>query len=175
MIESFSNRVMELLTESQRLTDHTTPAMRDSAEITTKDWQHAWEVVAGLLANKGAFLQAFGGLVTEAKSPEFIEPLAGEVNIDELLAFRGPTVELVRNPASRFAYTVQTDSDPVLLFVDGESYELDRTCLSTVRTLCADELENIFNVSDLWQTGESRSLICRLVQSGALWLAEKED
>ena len=175
MIESFSNRVMELLTESQRLTDHTTPAMRDSAEITTKDWQHAWEVVAGLLANKGAFLQAFGSLVTEAKSPEFIEPLAGEVHIDELLAFRGPTVELVRNPASRFAYTVQTDSDPVLLFVDGESYELNRTCLSAVRTLCADELENIFNVSDLWQTDESRSLICQLVQSGAIWLAEKED
>ena len=175
MIESFSNRVMELLTESQRLTDHTTPAMRDSAEITTKDWQHAWEVVAGLLANKGAFLQAFGSLVTEAKSPEFIEPLAGEVHIDELLAFRGPAVELVRNPASRFAYTVQTDSDLVLLFVDGESYELNRTCLSAVRTLCADELENIFNVSDLWQTDESRSLICRLVQSGALWLAEKED
>ena len=112
MIESFSNRVMELLTESQRLTDHTTPAMRDSAEITTKDWQHAWEVVAGLLANKGAFLRAFGSLVTEAKSPEFIEPLDDEVHIEELLAFRGPTVELVRNPASRLAYAVQTDSDP---------------------------------------------------------------
>ena len=69
MIESFSNRVMELLTESQRLTDHTTPAMRDSAEITAKDWQHAWEVVAGHLANKGAFLRAFGSLVTEANRP----------------------------------------------------------------------------------------------------------
>ena len=84
-------------------------------------------------------------------------------------------VELVRNPASRFAYTVQTDSGSMLLFVDGESYELDRTCLSAVSALCADELENIFDVSDLWQSDESRSLICRLVQSGALWLAEKED
>ena len=175
MIESFSNRVMELLTESQRLTDHTTPAMRDSAEITAKDWQHAWEVVAGLLANKGAFLRAFGSLVTEAKSPEFIEPLADEVHIEELLAFRGPTVELVRNPASRFAYTIQTDYDPLLLFVDGESYELDRICLPAVRALCADELENLFDISDIWQTEESRALICRLVQSGALWLTEKED
>ena len=175
MIESFSNRVMELLTESQRLTDHTTPAMRDSAEITAKDWQHAWEVVAGHLANKGAFLRAFGSLVTEAKSPEFIEPLDDEVHIEELLAFRGPTVELVRNPASRLAYAVQADSDPLLLFVDGESYELDRICLPAVRALCADELENLFDISDLWQTDESRALICRLVQSGALWLTERED
>lgn len=175
MIESFSNRVMELLTESQRLTDHTTPAMRDSAEITTMDWQHAWEVVAGLLANKGAFLRAFGSLVTEAKSPEFIEPLDDEVHIEELLAFRGPTVELVRNPASRLAYAVQTDSDPVLLFADGESYELDRIFLPAVRALCADEPENLFDISALWQTDEIRALICRLVQSGALWLTERED
>ena len=175
MIESFSNRVMELLTESQRLTDHTTPAMRDSAEITTKDWQHAWEVVAGLLSNKGAFLRAFGSLVTEAKLPEFIEPIDDEVHVEELLAFGGPAVELVRNPASRFAFAVQTDSEPVLLFVDGESYELDRICLPAVRALCTDELENLFDISDLWQTEESRALICRLVQSGALWLTEKED
>ena len=112
MIESFSNRVMDRLTESQRLTDHTTPSMRDNAEITEKDWQRAWEVVAELLANKNDFLLAFGSLVTEAKSPEFIEPISDEVHIEELLAFRGPTVELVRNPASRFAYTVQTDSTP---------------------------------------------------------------
>jgi len=92
-----------------------------------------------------------------------------------LLAFRGPTVELVRNPASRLAYAVQTDSDPVLLFVDGESYELDRICLPAVRALCADEPENLFDISVLWQTDESQALICRLVQSGALWLTERED
>ena len=175
MIESLSNRVINTLTESHRLTDHTTPAMRDSAEITAQDWQRAWEVVAALLTNKNAFLRAFGSLVTEAKSPEFIEPLADDVNIDELLAFKGQAVELVRNPASRFAYTVNTDSEPALLFVDGESYELDRTCLPAVRTLCADGLENIFDISDLWQSCECRAMICRLVQSGALWLAEKED
>ena len=149
--------------------------MRDSAEITAKDWQHAWEEVAGHLANKGAFLRAFGSLVTEAKSPEFIEPLDDEVHIEELLAFRRPTVELVRNPASRLAYAVQADSDPLLLFVDGESYELDRICLPAVRALCADEPENLFDISDLWQPDESRALICRLVQSGALWLTERED
>ncbi len=116
-----------------------------------------------------------GRLLTEAKSPEFIEPLDDEVHIEELLAFRGPTVELVRNPVSRFAYTVQTGSEPVLLFVDGESYELDRICLPAVRALCADALENLFDISEPWQTDESRALICRLVQSGALWLTEKED
>ena len=175
LIESFSNRVMETLNESRRLTDHTTPAMRDSAEITAKDWQRAWEAVAQLLANKNAFLRAFGSLVTEAKSPELIEPLADECNVDELAAFKGQAVELVRNPASRFAYTVHTDSCSMLLFVDGESYELDRTCLPAVSALCADELENIFDVTDLWQSDECRALVCRLVRSGALWLAEKED
>ena len=51
----FRNRVMELLTESQRLTDHTTPAMRDSAEITARDWQHAWEEVAGHRQTRAPF------------------------------------------------------------------------------------------------------------------------
>ncbi|MGB1748059.1 MAG: hypothetical protein ACPHGW_11045, partial [Pseudohongiellaceae bacterium] len=60
-------------------------------------------------------------------------------------------------------------------FVDGESYELDRICLPAVRALCADELENLFDISNLWQTDESQALICRLLQSGAVWLTEKED
>ena len=174
MIESFSNRVIDELTESQRFTDHTDSEMRDSAEIGENDWQRAWEIVSGLLTDQGEFLHAFGSLVTEVKYPELVEPLTDEVIPEELIAFKGKAVELVRNPASRFAYLLQADPKPLLLFVDGKVYELEKVHLPAIRQLCASEFANIYDISELWCSVDSLGLVCQLVQSGALWLTETE-
>ena len=174
MIESFSNRVMDNLMESQRFTDHTDSEMRDSAEIGENDLQRAWEIVSGLLTDQRGFLHAFGSLVTEVKYPELVEPLTDEVTPEELIAFKGQAVELVRNPASRFAYSFQAEPSPLLLFVDGKAYELEKVHLPAIRQLCATEFEDIYDISELWRSVECLGLVCQLVQSGALWLTETE-
>ena len=172
LIESFSNRVMDQLTESQRFADQTDSKMSDSAEIAEKDWQHAWKIAIGYLMDQSVFLDAFGSLVTEVKYPELIEPLTEEVTPEELISFRGQAVELLRNPASRFAYSVRAERARLVLFVDGEVYELDKKNQPAIRQLCASELEDIFEINGLWHSAEGLGLVCQLVQAGALYLAE---
>jgi hypothetical protein len=175
MIEGFSDRLMAASTESDRFTDVDGLQVPDNGELTPAQWQTAWQSLHASLDDPQAFLLAFGCLVTAPKYPELIETLTDPVHAEELLRYRDQGIALVRNPASRLVLAADTPAAEPLLFVDGEIYPCSAELVPGIRKLCAVSPENTFEIAELWAQEVGQALICRLVQEGALWLAEAED
>jgi 50S ribosomal protein L16 3-hydroxylase len=175
MIEGFSDRLMVASIESNRFTDVDGLQVPDNSEITPAQWQNAWQSLHASLDDPQAFLLAFGCLVTAPKYPELIETLAEPVHAEELMRYRDQGIALVRNPASRLVFAVDTPAAEPVLFVDGETYPCTAKLVPGIRKLCAVSPEDTFEIADLWAQEAGQALLCKLVQEGALWLAEAED
>jgi len=175
MIEGFSDRLMAASTESDRFTDVDDLEVPDNGEITPAQWQTAWQSLHASLDDPQAFLLAFGCLVTAPKYPELIETLTEPVAAEELMRYRAQGIALIRNPASRLILAADTPATEPVLFVDGEAYPCTAELVPGIRKLCAVSPEDTFEIAELWAQEAGQALLCKLVQEGALWLAEAED
>lgn len=175
MIEGFSDRLMAASAESDRFTDVDDLQVADNGEITPAQWQTAWQTLHASLDDPHTFLLAFGCLISAPKYPELIEALTESVHAEELLHYRDQGVALVRNPASRLVLAADTPAAEPILFVDGEAYPCAAELVPGLRKLCAVNPENTYEITELWTLEAGQTLICKLVQEGALWLAEAED
>jgi len=112
----------------------------------------------------------FGEFSTELKNEHCIEPMEGTLTEEDLGRLIADDVYISANEGSRFAYS-KNDKD-LLLFVDGQSIEMQHQALHFVQLICemkATPITQLLTASNDVQCGQ---VILSLLNSGSLYFVD---
>ncbi len=135
------------LEDDDRYTDPELTAQANPGEISAGALARLHAMVTEQLGDKAAFARWFGEYTSARKYPEIDWSPEEPIEAKELRAALADGAILLRNPASRFAF-VQGDTEQVLLFVDGDSYECTGDLAPLAQQLCAEDRFAVGGASD---------------------------
>ena len=168
MLAGFGGHLIAATNSDCRFRD-TAPALPAYAgEIDPLSLQSAFELVSNTFKQPTSFAIWFGCHVTHPKYPEFILPLASPLQRTDLAVLFENGKSIQRSTGSRFAFLDRADAGEVLLFADGEVFNLSHQLIDLVVEICAaTPLNNgIFCIEKMGTEGQR--LVLELLNQGSL-------
>jgi 50S ribosomal protein L16 3-hydroxylase len=169
LIVNWSEHVLEGLDADDRYADPDLPVQANPGEIAPAAIARLHALATGRLLDSDDFARWFGEYSTTPKYPEIDWRPEQPVRPADLRMALGQGVQLVRNPASRFAYITQ-DASSLLLFVNGQCFECRDAAASFAGRLCRDSV--IPAGPELVASAPTVELIAELLNQG--WIAFDE-
>lgn len=170
LIASWCDDVLADLTDDDRYADPELPLQDNPGEITADALARLHAMVMEKLQDRDAFARTFGRHATTPRYPEADwrpdEPLSAA---DLRAMASGESVELCRNPASRFSFVTRSAQD-VLLFVDGQCFTCADEAADFARALCAGHVPDL----EAAMPDAVLDLVATLYNQGSLGIADDE-
>jgi len=170
LIEGFAARLADSVSESDRYSDPNLTRQSNPGEITPADLDRLHSMIAERLNDRSQFAQWFAEYATEPKQAHVDWRPDTPMSLDEIAHFLQSGCDVIRNPASRFAFVVQ-DSGSITLAVDGQTIACSGGTAAFAKDLCAHELITI--ESDDGVSPELCALLDRLHGHGAIGIGAR--
>ncbi|KRA79373.1 cupin domain-containing protein [Altererythrobacter sp. Root672] len=122
LIEDLAEAVTADLEDDDRYADPNLQAQENPGEISREAIDQLLGMVAERMLDRDAFARWFAGYSTTPKRPEISWQPEEPFEVDEVRRMLAEPTELLRNPASRFAF-VRGKPGSVLLSVDGRCFD----------------------------------------------------
>jgi len=144
-----------------------------AGELTADVAEQLVQLLQEQLQDRDRLLRWFGRSMTSPKYPELSNASAEPLSCTELMAELEAGEVLLRNPASRLAWTrVEEGAE---LYADGHLLPCSPALLPLLPALC-DPFTEPLDWLDVWlASAEGRQLITDLFNHGCLYLADDED
>lgn len=136
LIESWADDMVPDLSDSDRYEDPQLAAQDNPGEISSDAIVRLQGMIADVLMDRQRFARWFGQYNTTPKNPEIDWQPDQPAMMDDVRQWLAAGTPLVRNPASRFAFTRETPSS-LLLFVDGRSFTCTDDAATFAEAVCA--------------------------------------
>lgn len=170
IVDGVANAALEDLLEEQRYQDTTASLAGKPGEINAAVIAHVKQMLQQALDDEQLLRRYFASAVTEAKYPDLNAELAFEPSAEDEQNWRRQLGDadcvLFKNPASRFAYTL--DGTDVQLYVDGQGMVCSRELASFLADNSEAELSGVAPLA-----ADEKALNC-LLQLLALGVIELE-
>jgi len=175
MLEGFSDALIARSDPARRFTNLASKEPPKLYEIGIQDLKAAFSLMQQEMADFANFSKWFGAYMTQPKYPELFPGVEELPNADALRgAIEQNEVELLRNPASRMAYTLAGDEQTMYFFVDGRVYKLSSAFAELIIKLC----EPSFSFSELFSSGDLpeaiQDLVLDMLAEGSLLLEQPQ-
>ncbi len=168
LIGHYCDDLLEELKEDDRYSDPGLDAQKNPGEISSSAVDRLHAMVTEKVADRNAFARWFGEYNSTPKYPDMNWQPDAPMKVDDLRKFLSRSGILRRNPASRFSY-IQQRKNELLLFVDGQTFEIADEIAVFARKLCA---QNRVEIDPGLQNSDSAMrLVAELYNMGCL---EKE-
>lgn len=169
LIDSWSEYMVEQLTEDDRYADPGLVAAENPGEITFSALTELQAMIAQKLMDRREFGRWFGQYTTRPKNLDVDWAPETPIEADELLVLA--PASLMRNPANRLSFVGEGD-ETVMLFVDGAAHAcLGETALFAQR--CCASATIAITPEDL-QSPATLGLVVQLINQGVLQMAEDD-
>ncbi|MCL6250773.1 cupin domain-containing protein [Altererythrobacter sp. KTW20L] len=168
LVEGWCEHQADASPDELRFADPDLARQANAGEIAPPALDRLYAMVSQALADRPAFDRWFGCHATQPKYPDIDWRPEDMVDEGEVLALMAAGTPLVRNPASRFAFT-QAGDGAVVLFVDGEAFECSGDLAEFAPILCAAT-----TVQAPATSAEVAALVATLVNRGSLAFEEAE-
>ena len=162
LVEGWAQECAAALPDDRRYADPGLARQAHPGEISAPALDRLQTMVLDALGDRTAFARWFAAHASQPKYPEIDWQAEQPVTADQVRDLLVQGGELVRNPASRFAFVRQT-GDTVLLAVDGETYDCAGDVAALAVQLCDRPSLAISSGSD-----RSIALLTKLINAGAL-------
>lgn len=136
LIESWADDMVPGLSDSDRYEDPQLAAQDNPGEISGDAIARLQGMIADVLMDRQRFARWFGQYNTTPKNPEIDWQPDQPATTDDIRQWLATGTPLVRNPASRFAFTREPPSS-LLLFVDGHSFTCTDDAATFAEAVCA--------------------------------------
>jgi 50S ribosomal protein L16 3-hydroxylase len=168
LIAGWCDEVLAGLDDDDRYADPDLAAQGNPGEIAGEALAKLHAMVMDKLGDRAAFARWFGEETSARKYPEIDWSPDEPVDTDELRAALVEDAQLIRNPASRFAF-LRDQAGAVLLFVDGDCHECGGEMAELAEQLCAVDRVTVGSGSK--QSDTSMALLLALINQGSLGFA----
>lgn len=162
IVEGVSNEALARLAEDQRYQDSLESLAAAHGEIPSTAVEQIRQMFMSALSDPDLFQSWLGSFVTERKYPE-AELIRSE--LDDWQARLEDGERLIRQPGSRFAYSVQPDGVGAQMYVDGEGYHC---ALALAKLLCEAETLDTNKLLTCLSDAQQRECLEALLAVGAL-------
>jgi 50S ribosomal protein L16 3-hydroxylase len=136
LIAQWAEHLVAQSDEGERYADPALALQDNPGEITAEALEALHAMIAAKLLDRREFARWFGQYNTLPKNLDIDWAPDETIDAAALRALVTAPVELVRNPASRFAF-VREGAGSVMLFVDGHAYACPGACALLAERLCA--------------------------------------
>lgn len=168
LLNDFTQEQMSLLSEDQRLTDANFAPQSNPGEISDQAIEQVIKLITEGAQDKQQLKSWFGKLMTQPKYGDEQQEAAEASDVEETKeqlesAIKQAPLELERNPASRFAFSLRTPSivnidTAAQLFVDGRDFETNKgfaelICGSRFITLEQASAAQLHILAELFEAG----------------------
>lgn len=171
LIEQWAEHLVDQADEDCRYADPALALQKNPGEITAQALAGLHAMVLEQLMDRGAFARWFGQYNSAPKNPDIDWSPEVSVSAADLAARASVPAELIRNPASRFAY-IWESAEAVMLFVDGGCYACSGQTARFAERLCAQDQLSL--VADDLAFPPTAALIAALSNLGAIEIAEAD-
>ena len=137
LIESWADDMAADLPDTDRYTDPHLALQDNPGEISADAITQLQAMIADTLQDRSRFARWFGQYNTAPKNPEIDWGPDEPVQASEIAQALAEGHILVRNPASRFAFT-REDASSVLLFADGHCFACTDEAAAFAQAICAE-------------------------------------
>lgn len=170
LVTGWSDHVLDHLTEDDRFADPDFALQANPGEITTEALDRLQAMVIDALSDREQFARWFGASSSTPKYPEIDWRPENPLSADDVREALAAGLPVLRNPASRFAFT--QNGKGVLLFVDGETFDCTADAARVAETLSAADEAMVSEASD-----DAVDLLVALANMGSIAFAgdESED
>lgn len=171
IIDDYGNEVMQGLTEDQRYVDTDPQHLLRTGEISPLISDQLVEILTTHLLDKAKLTRWLGRFMTTPKYPILFEDDTAPIDTADLRAAFSAGIQLMLNPASRFAFSARNGHNE--LFVDGDLIHCSDVLDSLLPRLCNNEItdwQGVFSMSD-----EGADLVTQLYNRGTLLEDEPEE
>jgi 50S ribosomal protein L16 3-hydroxylase len=168
LVEGWCEHQADASPDELRFADPDLVRQTNAGEIAPPALDRLYAMVSQALADRPAFDRWFGCHATQPKYPDIDWRPDEAMSEADGLALMAEGTPLVRNPASRFAFT-QAGDGAVVLFVDGEAFECAGDVAAFAQDLCAAT-----TVQAPAGSAEVAALVATLVNRGSLAFEEAE-
>ncbi len=138
LIEGFAANIADSARESDRYADPDLQRQSNTGEIAPAALDCLHAMMSEALNDKAAFARWFAEYATEPKQAHVDWQPDEPMDLDAIAQFLLSGCDLIRNPASRFAY-VMKEGGAVILAVDGQSIVCPAAAITFAKSLCANE------------------------------------
>ncbi len=173
ILEELGAALAQELPPDLRYVDTHSRVPTQAGELTADVAEQLVQLLQEQLQDRGRLLRWFGRSMTSPKYPELSNASAEPLSCAELMAELDAGEVLLRNPASRLAWTRRDDGAE--LYADGHLLPCSPALLPLLPELC-DPFTEPLDWLDAWlASAEGRQLITDLFNHGCLYLADDED
>lgn len=165
LLAGWSENVLGELHDDDRYVDPGLRKQDNPGEIKGDAIDRLQDMIAERLLDRESFARWFGEYATAPKNPEIDWSPDQPVDFAGVEALLAHSVTLLRNPASRFAFT-EDGTDAISLFVDGYRFSCDGNTADFARQLCAQE--EITPDASLATVTDVVELLVELLNEGSL-------
>lgn len=165
LIEAWADDMATDLPDSDRYEDPHLAQQGNPGEISADALARLQGMIAETLHDPARFARWFGQYNTAPKNPEIDWGPQQPVTTDDIAAHLAAGLPLIRNPASRFAFT-RDGASSVLLFADGQCFACSAETAGFAEAICAHSAL----VLDEPASPMTLELIALLVGAGSLAL-----
>ena len=171
ILREYTDYIGENLSEALRYEDPDLVAQKNTGEITAKTLKKIQLIMRKYVDDKKSISDWFGRYITTPKYDQAdlldIDETETPYRLEDLKKHLASGGLLVRNESSRFAFKVQDKNN--ILFVDGSCFDNFSNSNELIEILCSEiELSD----ESFVQSDDNLNLLLKLLQRGALYLAE---
>lgn len=171
ILREYTDYLSENLSDTLRYEDQDLKPQSNPGKITTQTLNKIHHILRNYIDDKESINDWFGCYITTPKygQADLMELDQDETtySIKDLKSHLASGGVLVRNESSRFAFEVQNKKN--ILFVDGSRFDKLDNSNELIETLCSEiELSD----ESFAQSDDNLNLLLKLLQRGALYLAE---
>ncbi len=170
MLEGFSDCLIAESDPSERFVDPNLEMPTRIGEIHSPELKHSYQTLIDTFSSFTKFTNWFGCYVTQPKYPELIQPLADDLELNQVTQLLDGGSVLRPNPSSRFAFIESRTDSSVYLFIDGSSHRLSPAAIEAASLLCSLTVLNCKTFTKISQLEGVPELLLTLVNQGSLLL-----
>ncbi|MBO9518252.1 MAG: cupin domain-containing protein [Porphyrobacter sp.] len=170
LIEDLAEAVTADLEDDDRYADPDLRAQENPGEISQEAIDHLLGMIAERMLDRDGFARWFAGYSTTPKRPEITWQPEEPFEADEVRDILAEPSELLRNPASRFAF-VRQGPGAVLLSVDGQCHDCSGETASFAEQLAGQDRVPVG--PDQATSGAMVELIAALLNQGSVAFDEE--
>jgi 50S ribosomal protein L16 3-hydroxylase len=162
LIAHWCDHLLAEMVEDDRYADGHLKGRKNPGEIAADELARVHAMITDKMRDRDAFARWFGEYNSAPKYDQEFQP-DQPATIDGIMAHLSNGAALIRNPASRFSF-VREGEDAVILFVDGESFDLSGEAARFAEALSASTHLTV----DHMLAAHAAPLIARVIDKGSV-------
>lgn len=171
MLEGFSDALIADCLPSQRYIDAECTVPAHPASIDPVSVAANFRKLSDRLNSPGQFERWFGCWVTRPKYPELREPPRSLLNMKAMRKALAAGRHFKYSSTTRFAFLAPLTGNSILLFADGDVFELPRKYVDVIQQLCEPTMLKQMDFSNIEESSPLLAALLQLRNQGSLRLS----